>query len=222
MVTMAGLRLLFLLGLLVLRPGPAEAALFGSSEVRRGAPTVFAKWIDMLARPGNEAGPNPAAGAARLVGSGDCVPNPRFACARMSVDQVLGQIARGDQRALLARVNALLNDTRYLTDLENYGVSDYWATVFQFLRRDGDCEDYAIAKYMVLKRMGFTTDQLRVVVVQDLNLGVPHAILAVYVDGAAYILDNQIQQVMSDRAIAHYRPIYSINETAWWLHKPVN
>lgn len=32
------------------------------------------------------------------------------------------------------------------------------------------------------------------------------------------ILDNQGDRVLLDTDIRHYRPIYSINESAWWLH----
>ena len=56
-------------------------------------------------------------------------------------------------------------------------------------------------------------------VVRDLNLKIGHAILAAYVDGKIYILDNQIKQVISAKTIRHYRPIYSVNEGGWWLHK---
>ena len=60
---------------------------------------------------------------------------------------------------------------------------------------------------------------MRIVIVQDLNLKVAHAILAVYVDGTIKILDNQIKQVVDAETIRHYRPIYSVNEDAWWLHR---
>src|SRR3546814_5982166 len=46
----------------------------------------------------------------------------------------------------LDRVNREMNRYRYILDMANWGVKDYWATPFQFFRKDGDCEDYAIAK----------------------------------------------------------------------------
>ena len=57
------------------------------------------------------------------------------------------------------------------------------------------------------------------VVLQDLNLRIPHAILIVNVDGRQLVLDNQIPQVVEAATIRHYRPIYSVNETSWWLHR---
>jgi predicted transglutaminase-like cysteine proteinase len=112
-----------------------------------------------------------------------------------------------------------MNRQRYLTDPRNYGVKDYWATPIQFLKRDGDCEDYAIAKFISLRALGFTNDMLRIVVLQDLNLRIGHAILVVYLDGRALVLDNQVRRVVPAETIRHYQPIYSINEQHWWLHR---
>jgi predicted transglutaminase-like cysteine proteinase len=63
-----------------------------------------------------------------------------------------------------------------------------------------------------LRALGFPPSQLRVVVLQDLNLKIAHAILVVY-------LDNQIRGVVNARTIHHYKAIYSINEKYWWLHR---
>ena len=118
-------------------------------------------------------------------------------------------------------VNAYMNRKRYIIDPRNYGVRDYWATPAQFLSRNGDCEDYAIAKYMSLRSLGFKDSQLRIVVLQDLNLDLAHAILVVYHNGRAYVLDNQIETVVPADRVYHYKPYYSINEHYWWLHRPL-
>ena len=74
---------------------------------------------------------------------------------------------------------------------------------------------------MSLRALGVEGDVLRVAVVQDLNLGgIIHAVLVVYIGSTAYILDNQIKQVMLATKIYHYVPIYSINEKHWWQQFP--
>ena len=45
------------------------------------------------------------------------------------------------------------------------------------------------------------------------------AVLVVYVDGVAWLLDNQIRDVVRADTVRHYRAIYSVNETTWWLHR---
>lgn len=112
-----------------------------------------------------------------------------------------------------------MNQARYITDIVNWGTSDYWAIPYEFFVRHGDCEDYAIAKFMTLRAAGFSQDNMRIVVLNDENLRIMHAVLAVYVGEEIYILDNQIKRMVSHRSIHHYTPIYSINETRWWRHR---
>ena len=83
----------------------------------------------------------------------------------------------------------------------------------------------AIAKIMRSPNMprspiwDFAKEDMRIVVLQDLNLKVAHAVLVVYIDGKALVLDNQITKVVESKRIKHYKPIFSINEGAWWLHR---
>jgi predicted transglutaminase-like cysteine proteinase len=60
---------------------------------------------------------------------------------------------------------------------------------------------------------------MRIVVRQDLNLKILHAVLVVYLDGQPLILDNQIKQVVHASRLRHYKPIYSINQKNWRLHR---
>lgn len=122
-------------------------------------------------------------------------------------------------KAELKAVNDYMNAAGYILDPVNWGVPDYWTTPNQFFSRDGDCEDYAIAKFISLRALGVPNDRMRIVILQDLNLGVLHAVLAVYDGDTIYILDNQAQRVVEASDIRHYQPIYSINETAWWRHR---
>ena len=41
-----------------------------------------------------------------------------------------------------------MNRSPYIVDPINWGVKDYWESPGQFFSRKGDCEDYAIAKYL--------------------------------------------------------------------------
>jgi predicted transglutaminase-like cysteine proteinase len=178
--------------------------LFGTSETRSDNIKTFPKWTDMLARHHAE----------EKRGDPACTPT-RFS--RCSVADWLAFIEserRKDRAAQMADVNAFLNLHPYLFDRQ-----DYWETPREFALHDGDCKDYAIAKYFSLRYLGWNEDDLRVVVVQDLNLRVAHAVLAVYINGTIMILDNQARQVVRADSIRHYRPYYSINESSWWLHK---
>ena len=115
-------------------------------------------------------------------------------------------------------VNTYLNKIPFISDQENYDVGDYWATPMEFLRRGGDCEDYAISKYVSLRALGFHEDQMRVAIVYDTHLKMPHAVLIVYQSNQALVLDNQAEDIKSADAVKQYFPIYSINQYAWWRH----
>ena len=77
-----------------------------------------------------------------------------------------------------------------------WNLKDYCATPNQFTHKTGFCEDYAISIYISLLILGFNPDHMRIVVRQDLNLKILHAVLVVYLDGQRLILDNQIKQVV--------------------------
>lgn len=119
---------------------------------------------------------------------------------------------------MVRKVNTFVNETRYIQDKKNWGRSDYWATPVEFLERGGDCEDFAIAKYTALRALGVPESRLRLAVVHDTLKDMPHAVLIVYGNGGAYILDNQEDDVLSADHAGRYRPIFTINRTGWWLH----
>jgi len=126
-------------------------------------------------------------------------------------------------KPLLEQINAVnlyANKKSYILDMANYGREDYWAIAKEFLYNGGDCEDYAITKFFSLCWLGFDMDNLRIVILQDVNLRIAHAVLAVSYNNDILILDNQTQRVVSHRTIAHYLPLYSVNEQKWWLHLP--
>lgn len=129
--------------------------------------------------------------------------------------------ARGlPARRQLQAVNRFANTREYVLDLDNYGVEDYWAITREFLGNGGDCEDYVITKLFSLRWLGFAADDMRLVVVQDTNLRVPHAVLAVRSGRQTLILDNQVQSVLAEQDVVHYVPVFSINESRWWIHLP--
>ncbi len=115
-------------------------------------------------------------------------------------------------------VNKFINKYKYIEDKDNYNMLDYWATPIEFLTRGGDCEDFAIAKYVSLRALGFSENQLRIAIVTDTVKNIPHAVLIVYVDGESLVLDNQNKQVRNTLAVNRYKTIFSINSGSWWMH----
>lgn len=128
-----------------------------------------------------------------------------------------------DDRGKLNKVNAFFNSFPYITDQKNWGKEDYWAIPSQFLKKSGDCEDYAIIKYFTLRELGFPAESMRIVIVLDTLLNEGHAVLAVKTGGTIYILDNQSRIVLPQERIHNYEAQYSVNELGRWNQmKPIN
>jgi predicted transglutaminase-like cysteine proteinase len=214
--------LLVLMSVQLMVATPVRAAdpgfAFGGSEIQRNRFSIFPKWATMLARQALEKEPA-SGGLPRTPASGECIPNPRFACvnSRAAYQSFLASVQALPRDDQLKSVNLYLNAAPYITDIVNWGVSDYWETWLEFVFRSGDCEDYAIAKYMTLKALGWPPADMRVVIVQDENLNVAHAVLAVKRGSKTFILDNQVEATLPDTAIRHYRPFYSVNDSGFWI-----
>ena len=59
-------------------------------------------------------------------------------------------------------VNTWVNAIKYKSDEEVYGVKDYWATLYEFIGKNaGDCEDYTITKYYILKALGINPKRMK-------------------------------------------------------------
>ena len=115
-------------------------------------------------------------------------------------------------------VNRFVNLIPYQEDQITYGKSDYWASPLEFLVNAGDCEDYAIAKYISLRQLRMPATDLKMVVLQDTLRDLAHAVLAVRLDGSILVLDNNDYQIASPKDLPHYSPYYAVNENQQWYY----
>jgi predicted transglutaminase-like cysteine proteinase len=192
---------------LAARAFPAD--LFGYQQAAQADIATFPQWLSVIERQLRDD-----------LRDGDCDERRINRCHMRQWLAFLDRIRELPPREQMREVNRYVNDKNYVLDLDNYGVEDYWAIPRQHFTNGGDCEDFAIAKYFSLRWLGFARNDLRVVVVQDTNLRVPHAVLAVSQDADIFILDNQVREVLSHHRVVHYAPVYSINERSWWIHTP--
>jgi len=116
-------------------------------------------------------------------------------------------------------INASVNRAiTFTSDIQQYGVDDYWATARESLTSGrGDCEDYAIAKLQLLQALGVPADDLYLVIVRDLDRQADHAVLAVRAEGRFWVLDSGAG-VMSAESVRDYRPIMTYSAHHAWLH----
>jgi len=117
-------------------------------------------------------------------------------------------------------VNALVNGIRYTPDK-----LDNWQYPREFLAKGGDCEDFAIAKYVLLRQLGFRRDDLRVILVKKKRGAADyHFVLAVKTGPKP--ADMLMLDIHHDypRTIIYcddYTAILSFNEKELWHHGTV-
>lgn len=118
----------------------------------------------------------------------------------------------------LREINDFANNSPYRFDHDAWGKSDYWASPTEFLKNSGDCEDYAILKYVSLKKLGFDEDKMRLAVVHDTIRNLAHAVLVVELNEKQYVLDSLFNAVLPHDQVMQYIPYYSVNEKSRWAH----
>ena len=131
-----------------------------------------------------------------------------------------------DERQQIRLVNEFFNRTvLYQSDQELWNTHDYWATPLETLgRAGGDCEDYAIAKYASLRKLGIPDSRLRLFYVHA-RLGATasnatevHMVLGYYpAEGAEpMILDNLISDIRRASRRDDLSPVFSFNSEGLW------
>jgi len=126
----------------------------------------------------------------------------------------------------LRRVNEFVNSrVLFESDATVWGQDDYWATPLETLARGrGDCEDFAIAKYISLLALGMPPSKLRLIYVKA-RVGdgaqssfQAHMVLGYYedLDGEPQLLDNLVPTIENASARADLVPIFSFNGEGLW------
>ncbi|MGM0560848.1 MAG: transglutaminase-like cysteine peptidase [Pseudomonadota bacterium] len=183
--------------------------LFGTIEFRSSNLQAFPQWLRVLDELEELKELN------RLCDEENKCLNNRFSAWRAHVKSLENR----HPRAQMDELNRFVNEVMpYLEDEQVYGRSDYWAAPQEFLRHSGDCEDYAILKYASLKELGFSEEDMRIVVLEDTLRDIPHAVLAVDYEGETLILDNNFSVVLNDDQLPQYAPQYSLNANHRWVH----
>lgn len=183
---------------------------FGSPGKASTNLTAFKQWLGVLDRIKDQA---------KKVGDQKCSSKNELVCKYAKFYEYLQSIKNEPELDKIKKLNSIVNRGKYIQDPKNWTQKDYWNTPLEFLAKFGDCEDFAIIKFIGLEILGFPPEAFRLVAVNDLNLGVGHAVLIVHSGDKTYLLDNQIKQLIETTAVKHYQPVYSINRQKWWRHK---
>ncbi|MES2547795.1 MAG: transglutaminase-like cysteine peptidase [Pseudomonadota bacterium] len=127
----------------------------------------------------------------------------------------------------LTQINDFFNQKiRFVDDIDVWGISDYWATPLESIgQQAGDCEDFAIAKYVFLKVLNVDNSRLKLTYVRaEINNGSTralraHMVLSYYQtpQSEPLILDNLTPEILPASSRKDLSPIFSFNDTGLWV-----
>lgn len=144
----------------------------------------------------------------------------------VSSDNLLQRIMSGlaslDKVEQANIVNMLWNTLDGKEDMSLYNREEYYASPSEMWKnRAGDCDDYAIAKYVTLRKLGFSQDDLHILVVDSFDMDSMHAVLSVNINGKMMILDNLSNKMLTmEEASQKYDLQASVNEIAASRYAP--
>lgn len=126
----------------------------------------------------------------------------------------------------LKLINDFFNNVSYITDIKHWQQDDYWASPMEFVGTSGgDCEDYAIAKYFTLIKVGIDESKLRLGYVKYLKKGTDfeeaHMVLLYFhrEDAIPIVLDNIVKKMELATQRDDLKLIYSFNAQGLWEAK---
>jgi predicted transglutaminase-like cysteine proteinase len=132
-------------------------------------------------------------------------------------EEIVKEAETQEGLAKIALINAVINALiDYEPDRTQWGVADKWTAPFvnkkgAFETGHGDCEDYALAKYVALRQAGVRSEDVRMVLVHDNAVRADHAILTVRYDKRWLILDNRWDKLVEDKELTQFKPLAIID-----------
>lgn len=135
-------------------------------------------------------------------------------------EAILDRVSTKRRGLQIPQINAMVNRMlSYKEDAQLWQNPEYWASPSETLGRlAGDCEDYAILKYALLRDLGVKDEDMRIVVLRDTAVRQYHAVLTVRHKDNWLVLDNRFSRVRFERDLPNYRALYSVNASGEWSH----
>lgn len=120
-------------------------------------------------------------------------------------------------------VNRFFNQLEFSPDMDTWQKKDYWASRLEFLGKgQGDCEDFAVAKFLTMVQLGVPEQKLFLTYVKA--IGYPeaaHLVVTYYQQPGAvpYVLDNYDQRILPATQRNDLIPVYSFTANDLYLQK---
>lgn len=141
----------------------------------------------------------------------------------MDLNELISNLRDKHVEQQLIEVNQYFNQYQYKDDYAQWGAQDYWQTPAEFVgTNSGDCEDYVIAKYFVLRFLGVAEHKLYLTYVRAKGIDVAHMVLSYFETpkSTPLVLDNYDKRMLSADKRKDLLPVYSFNAKSLFLTNP--
>ncbi len=124
---------------------------------------------------------------------------------------------------IVITVNRFFNQLEYRPDIKTRNKKDYWASRMEFLGKgQGDCEDYAVAKFLTMVQLGVPGEKLFLTYVKA--VGYPdaaHLVVTYYKETGTVplVLDNYIKKILPATQRTDLVPVYSFTANDLYIQK---
>jgi predicted transglutaminase-like cysteine proteinase len=129
----------------------------------------------------------------------------------------LAIVAEGRALSGLARIGVINRAVNMaiepMSDMAQWGEVDRWSPPLETLATGrGDCEDYAIAKYVALTAAGMPAQDVKLVIVRNIAANEDHAVVAVRNGDDWIVLDNRWLTLVKDVEMPRIAPLFVLDD----------
>ena len=124
----------------------------------------------------------------------------------------------------IAGINNFINAQVNVAPIAAYGKANKWATPARYFSCEDHSENYAIAKYLSLRLLGFHSERLRVVWLRSKGRNSQssklsqHVVLMVKLADQTFVLDSRLNKITTDDMLQKEQPICSLNGSQFSVH----
>jgi len=140
-----------------------------------------------------------------------------------SLLDMMDTMASSPEDKIVVAVNRFFNQLEFSSDMKTWQKRDYWASRLEFLGKgQGDCEDFAVAKFLTMMQLGVPEQKLFLTYVKA--VGYPeaaHLVVTYYQKPGAvpFVLDNYNKRILPATQRNDLIPVYSFTANDLYLQK---
>ncbi|MBU1169545.1 MAG: transglutaminase-like cysteine peptidase [Proteobacteria bacterium] len=140
-----------------------------------------------------------------------------------SLLMLMDRLSTAPEDQIVSEVNRFFNQVEYQSDIKTWGKKDYWASRLEFLGRgQGDCEDFAVAKFLTMMQLGVPEKKIFLTYVKA--VGYPeeaHLVVTYYKEQGRtpLVIDNYNTSILPATQRNDLIPVYSFSANDLFIQK---